>query len=77
MQVVLEPLSIRRYEELKEAMIDAYDGIGSVWEKTNIERLLSIFPEGQLCILVDDKVAAVALSIIVQYDLFSNSHSYS
>ncbi|PZP51757.1 MAG: carbon-nitrogen hydrolase, partial [Pseudopedobacter saltans] len=74
MQVTLEPLSIQRYEELKNAMIDAYDGIGSVWEKNKIERLLNIFPEGQLCILVDDKVAAVALSIIVQYDLFGNNH---
>lgn len=77
MQVTLEPLSIQRYEELKDAMIDAYDGEDSVWGKNKINRLLRIFPEGQLCILVDDKVAAVALSIIVQYDLFGNSHTYN
>lgn len=77
MQVTLEPLSIQHYEELKEAMIEAYKGMDSIWEKEKIQRLIDIFPTGQLCVLVDGKVAAVALSIIVQYNLFGNNHTYA
>ncbi|QES89623.1 carbon-nitrogen hydrolase family protein [Rhizosphaericola mali] len=77
MEITLEPLSIQHYEELKNAMMEAYDGLGSVWEKEKIQRLIQLFPEGQLCVLVDNKVAAVALSIVVQYNLFGDNHTYS
>ena len=58
-------------------MIQAYDASGNgIWSKANIQNLLNIFPEGQLCIAVDDKVVACSLSIIVDYDIFGDNHTY-
>lgn len=76
MEVIVRQLQIEDYEGLKAAMIEAYDGMGGVWREANIKKLLSIFPEGQFCVEVDGKVAACALSIIVQYKLFGDEHTY-
>lgn len=76
MEVRVRPLQIEDYEGLKAAMIEAYEGIGSVWREANIKKLLALFPEGQFCVEVDGKVAACALSIIVQYKLYGDEHTY-
>lgn len=78
MQVEIRKLSIDDYDELAEAMQKAYPDIDdNVWSKRNIQKLTSIFAEGQICILVDGKLAAAALSIIVQYELFGDQHTYN
>lgn len=65
------------YRELKQSMIAAYEGWEDVhWDEQHIERLLNLFPEGQICVLVNDKVVGSALSIIVDYDKFDDDHSY-
>ncbi|VGO16775.1 hypothetical protein PDESU_05367 [Pontiella desulfatans] len=58
-------------------MDKAYEqtGLGS-WKEVEIRRLLKIFPEGQLCITLNGKVVASALSLIVQYDRFGDNHTY-
>lgn len=78
MQVEIRKLSIDDYDELADAMRKAYPDIDdNVWSKRNIQKLTSIFAEGQICILVDGKLAAAALSIIVQYELFGDQHTYN
>ena len=78
MQIEIRKLSIDDYEELSEAMQKAYPDIDdNTWSKRNIQKLTSIFADGQICILVDGKLAAAALSIIVQYELFSDQHTYA
>lgn len=78
MQIEIRKLSIDDYDELTEAMQKAYPEIDdNVWSKRNIQKLTSIFAEGQICILVDGKLAAAALSIIVQYELFGDQHTYN
>lgn len=78
MQVEIRKLNIDDYDELAEAMQKAYPDIDdNVWSKRNIQKLTSIFAEGQICILVDGKLAAAALSIIVQYELFGDQHTYN
>lgn len=57
-------------------MIEAYGNAGGYWHKKSIDRLLDIFPEGQMCVEVDGKVAACALSIVVQYGLYGDDHTY-
>ncbi|HMO39781.1 MAG TPA: bifunctional GNAT family N-acetyltransferase/carbon-nitrogen hydrolase family protein [Saprospiraceae bacterium] len=75
--IKLRNLKIDDYKDLKASMIEAYAGIGGeYWRKKNIEKLLHIFPEGQLCIEVDGKVVASALSIIVSYRRFGDDHTY-
>lgn len=77
MNIETRKLTISDYENLSESMVQAYDTMGGqVWSRSSIEKLLRIFPEGQLCIAVDDKVVACALSIIVDYDEYGDKHTY-
>lgn len=76
--VELRNLRIEDYNELKLSMVEAYSEMeGSYWKEHHIEKLLSIFPEGQLVILVDGKVVGSALSLIVTNDQVLAKHSYT
>ena len=76
-KVELRQLNIDDYEELKKSMIEAYPKWpGSYWKETHFQKLLKIFPDGQLAVLVNDVVIGCALSIIVKYELFGDDHSY-
>lgn len=67
-KVELRNLQIEDYKQLKTSMLHSYCELDDTyWEEEEIENLLSIFPEGQLVILVDDKVVGSALSILVNY----------
>jgi len=77
MNIELRKLTIEDYTDLRESMQEAYlDSGNGVWSKAKIQNLLNIFPEGQLCIAVDDKVVACSLAIIVDYDIFGDNHTY-
>jgi predicted amidohydrolase/ribosomal protein S18 acetylase RimI-like enzyme len=76
-KIELRNLKITDYLELKNSMIEAYKNWSdSYWKESDIQKLLNIFPEGQICIVVDDKVVGSALSIIVDYEKFGDSHTY-
>ncbi|MEZ0007315.1 putative amidohydrolase/ribosomal protein S18 acetylase RimI-like enzyme [Flavobacterium sp. 28YEA47A] len=76
-KVELRNLQIEDYKQLKTSMLHAYDEFDEpYWEEKEIEKLLSLFPEGQLVILVDDKVVGSALSILVNYKKASSNHTY-
>ncbi len=75
--VVLRNLILKDYDDIAEAMKIAYSGIGEApWKYSQLKRLLTLFPEGQVCIEVKGKVVACALSIIVDYSKFGDSHTY-
>lgn len=77
MQIETRALSLQDYDELVITMKRAYPQMSeSIWSKKSIEKLTRIFPKGQICITVDGKLAAVALSIIVNYDDFGDDHTY-
>ncbi|MFD2598608.1 GNAT family N-acetyltransferase [Sphingobacterium corticis] len=66
MDINLRTLTKKDYKDLRESMIEAYDGnAGEAWTRTHIDDLVEMFPEGQICVEVDKKVVACALSIIV------------
>lgn len=76
-KVELRNLQIEDYKQLKTSMLHSYCELDDTyWEEEEIENLLSIFPEGQLVILVDDKVVGSALSILVNYKKASSNHTY-
>ena len=77
-KVELRNLRFEDYKELKNSMMEAYSELeNSYWKEHHIQKLLSIFPEGQLVILVDDKVVGSALSLIVNEDIANSNHNYS
>jgi predicted amidohydrolase/ribosomal protein S18 acetylase RimI-like enzyme len=76
-KVELRNLEIEDYKQLKKSMIESYPEMAnSYWQEPDIERLLSIFPEGQLVILADGKVVGSALSLIVEEKLVDKKHNY-
>ncbi len=76
--VELRTIKKEDYVDLKSAMISAYEEMGeSYWGPKAIDKLIEIFPEGQLCVEVNGKVVATALSIIVDYEKLGETHNYA
>ncbi len=76
-KIELRNLRVKDYEELKVSMIKSYHTMPEeYWSKNQIKNLIKKFPDGQFCIIIDDKIAGCALSIIVDYDKFEDSHTY-
>lgn len=75
--IELKYLSLSDYQELKEAMIEAYTNMqNAYWKEHHIEILINSFPEGQVVLKVNGQIAGCALSIVVDYSKFDNNHTY-
>ena len=72
----LRNLQIEDYLDLRDSMQSAYAGELGYWSKEQIQRLLKVFPEGQLCITSNDRVVGCALSLIVDYQKYGDNHNY-
>lgn len=58
-------------------MIASYDKVeDNYWEKHEIQKLINLFPEGQVVIKVNGQLAGCALSLIVQNRLALKKHTY-
>lgn len=76
-KVELRNLQIEDYKQLKTSMLHSYGELDEpYWREDEIKNLLDIFPDGQIVILVDDKVVGSALSILVNYKKASSNHTY-
>lgn len=76
-KVELRNLEFDDYKQLKNSMVEAYPEMAnSYWELKDIKKLLSMFPEGQLVILVDGIVVGSALSLIVDEKIVDKRHNY-
>ena len=65
------------YSRLAEVMRKSYPTWeDDIWSKKDIEKLLKIFPEGQICVEDNGELVAFALTIIVDYDKFGDNHTY-
>lgn len=75
--IELQYLTIHDYQELKQAMIEIYSNMQSThWEETQIQSLITKFPEGQVVIKINNQLAGCALSLMVDYDKFDDHHTY-
>lgn len=75
--IELRNLNIEDYEELKLAMMMAYEKWPeSYWREHQIQTLLDVFPMGQIGVVVDGVIVGCALSLIVKYELFGDEHTY-
>ncbi|MBS1772623.1 MAG: carbon-nitrogen hydrolase family protein [Bacteroidetes bacterium] len=73
----LSPLTVSDYEQLIDVM-NASDPFwqGNYLTISSVAILIQKFPEGQLAVKVNGKPVACAFSIIIDYDKFSDNHSY-
>ena len=77
-KVIVRPLQMTDYKQLAQSFRRVYsDGSDVFWTREQIEKLLTIFPEGQVVTVVDNKIVGCALSIIVDYDRVKNDHTYA
>jgi predicted amidohydrolase len=77
-QIELKPISIEDYTQLLSTMKAAYTNWqGSYWSESSIQKLLDIFPQGQIGVYVNDTIVGCALSIIVDYNKFGDDHTYA
>ncbi|MDX1472388.1 MAG: bifunctional GNAT family N-acetyltransferase/carbon-nitrogen hydrolase family protein, partial [Flavobacteriaceae bacterium] len=75
--IELSYLSVSDYEELKQVMIESYSTMpDSYWDLDQIEKLIEIFPEGQVVVKINNKIAGCALSIIVDFEKFEEKYTY-
>jgi predicted amidohydrolase/GNAT superfamily N-acetyltransferase len=75
--IEIRMLQMGDYMDLKKSMVEAYPPWEEIyWKRHHIKRLLDLFPEGQICILVNDKVVGAALSLIVDYERLTDDHTY-
>lgn len=71
-------LSLRDYKALKKAMIESYQQVeDNYWERHEIEKLINLFPEGQVVIKVNGQLAGCALALIVSSPLVQKRHTYA
>ena len=77
-KVQIRNLQIEDYDQLAQSFTRVYsDGSDVFWTHKQIEKLIKIFPEGQIVTVVDEKIVGCALSIIVNYDDVKNDHTYA
>jgi predicted amidohydrolase/GNAT superfamily N-acetyltransferase len=75
--IELKYLTLNDYQALKAAMIEAYSNMpDAYWKESHIKSLIEKFPQGQVVIKVNGKLAGCALSIILDYDSFDDAHTY-
>ena len=77
-KVQIRNLQIEDYAQLSQSFTRVYsDGSDVFWTHKQIQKLINIFPEGQIVTVFDDKIVGCALSIIVDYDMVKNDHTYA
>lgn len=75
--IELDFLKLENYSELKDVMISSYITMPDVyWREHQIQKLVELFPEGQVIIKVNGNIAGCALSIIVTEKLLAGRHTY-
>ncbi len=77
--IELKFLTVADFKELKKATQEAYAGglSNAYWKKEDISKLISIFPEGQVVIKVNDELAGCALSVLLDFDALEDYHTYA
>jgi len=76
-KIEIRPLTMDVYDDLRTAMSASYpDWTGGLWKRETIGQLVRIFPEGQLAVFVDGRLAGCALAIIVDIDKLGFDHTY-
>ncbi|GAA5505664.1 GNAT family N-acetyltransferase [Novipirellula caenicola] len=85
----MEPLDLTEFEwkiVVRQLTIDDYDALVEIakrcfpgmepWGRDQIESQLAIFPEGQICVEIDGKLAASSSSLILEYDSSLEWHNW-
>ena len=76
-KLLLRNLTAEDYDNLAVLMEHVYDNLGGAWKKEQYMSQITRFPEGQIVIEDNGVMVAAALSMIVDYGRFGDTHTYS
>ena len=77
-KVEIRNLRKEDYEQLSHSFTRVYhDGSDVFWTQKQINKLIRIFPEGQIVAVVDNKLIGCALSIRIDYNKVNRNHTYA
>ena len=74
-KINVRPLKIEDYDNLVELQLQCFPGM-KPWTKDQIESQLNLFPEGQIVIEYRNKIIASSSSLIVDFDIYGDDHSW-
>ena len=74
-KTVVRQLTIDDFDNLIELAKKCFPGM-QPWGRDQIESQLAIFPEGQLCVEIDGRLAASSSSLILEYDPSLEWHNW-
>jgi predicted amidohydrolase len=86
----MEKIDLKEFEKniiLRQLNVTDFDSVVSLqlkcfphmkpWSKEQFVSQISIFPEGQLCLQFQDKIVASSCSLILDFSLYSEWHSWN
>ena len=76
-KIEIRNLRMEDYDQLAQSFTGVDADKDVFWTRAQIKKLITIFPEGQIVTVADDKIVGCALSIIVDYDMVKGDHTYA
>lgn len=74
--ILVRNLTVGDYEAVREMQLASFPDM-KPWKKEQWELVIKTFPEGQLGVEVDGRLAASSCSLILNFDEFSQNHGWS
>jgi len=73
--IIVRPIKTEDFDQLTALQLKCFPGM-KPWRQEQIESQLRIFPEGQICIEYEGKVVASSSSLILDFAMYSDWHSW-
>ncbi|MEO8167915.1 MAG: GNAT family N-acetyltransferase, partial [bacterium] len=73
--ITVRPITIQDFDQLCTLQVKCFPGM-KTWTLAQIESQLHVFPEGQICIESQGRVVASSSSLILDFAMYSEWHSW-
>lgn len=74
-KIVARNLTYEDYRKVTELQLKCFPGM-KPWSQEQFQSQLAIFPQGQICVEYESKIVASSSSLILNFDLYSEWHSW-
>lgn len=74
-QILVRTLKAEDYDALTTLQLKCFPGM-KPWTSEQFQSQLNLFPEGQICVLYENRLVASSSSLILNFDLYSEWHSW-
>lgn len=75
-KIRLRKLRKADYKQITELQLKCFPGM-KPWSETQFQNIISIFPEGQLCILINNKIVASSSSLVIDSSRYLETSSWN